>query len=146
MKKFVINFIHRGVIACGGGPIVLAIIYAILQRCGILQTLTVNEVILGILTSALLAFIAGGINAIYTIEKFPLVYAIFIHAVVLYLDYILIYLENDWLKSDLVPFIVFTTCFIFGFAIIWIIVYFSIKRSADKLNKKLMENQLNSKG
>lgn len=146
MKKFVIDFIHRGLIACGFGPIVLAIVYAILQQCGVLHTITVNEAILGILTSALLAFIAGGINAIYKIERLPLMLAIFIHAVILYLDYIVIYLVNDWMKAKFVPLIVFTICFVSGFAIIWAIIYFYTKKSTDRLNKKLAEHQKKTEG
>ena len=141
MKKFIFDFIHRGLMFCGGGPIVLAIVYGILQQCGVVQTLTVNEVIMGIFTSILLAFVAGGINAVYKIERIPLMLAIFIHAVILYIDYIVIYLANGWLKSDLLSLIVFTVCFVFGFAIIWAIVYFFTKRSANRLNKKLAEYQ-----
>lgn len=141
MRKFISDFIHRGLVACGFGPITLAIVYAILKQCSVLHTITVNEVILGILTSALLAFIAGGINAIYKIERLPLMLAIFIHAVILYLDYVVIYLANDWMKSELIPLLVFTSCYVFGFAVIWVIVYFYTKNSTDKLNKKLMEHQ-----
>lgn len=141
MKNFIIDFIHRGLIACGFGPIVLAIVYAVLQQCGMLHTITVNEVILGILTSALLAFTAGGINAIYKIEKLPLMPAVFIHAVILYFDYVVVYLVNDWVKAEFVPLAVFTVCFFAGFAIIWAMIYLHIKRSADRLNQKLAEYQ-----
>ena len=141
MKKLIFDFLHRGFLVCGGGPVVLAIVYAILQQCDVLQTLTVNEVVLGILTSVILAFIAGGINVIYSIERLPLVLAIFIHAIVLYLDYVVIYLINDWLKLEMIPFLVFTACFILGFIIIWGIVYFSTKKSTNRLNKKLAEHQ-----
>lgn len=144
MKNFIRDFVQRGMFICGGGPIILAVVYAILHKCGMVQTLTVNEVVLGILTSALLAFIAGGINAIYKIEKLPLIVAILIHAVVLYIDYIIIYLANDWMKSELVPLIVFTVCFIVGFVIIWGIVYFTTKKSADRLNEKLLQHQRES--
>ena len=48
MKKNVMEFIRRGLIACGFGPIVLAIVYLVLQKCAIVETLTVNEVCLGI--------------------------------------------------------------------------------------------------
>ena len=141
MKNFVCNFVHRGLIACGFGPIILAIVYAFIQADGITHTLTINEVVLGILTSALLAFTAGGINAIYKIERLPLVSAIFIHAITLYLDYIVIYLVNDWVKAEFVPLAVFTVCFFVGFAIIWAMIYLHTKRSADRLNQKLAEHQ-----
>ena len=81
MKKFICDFVHRGLIACGFGPIVLAIIYLFAQKYDGVQTIPVHEAVLSILTSALLAFIAGGINAIYKIERLPLALAIFIHAI-----------------------------------------------------------------
>ena len=32
MKKFMLEFIRRGFIACGFGPLVLAVVYLILQK------------------------------------------------------------------------------------------------------------------
>ena len=141
MKKFICDFVHRGLIACGFGPIVLAIIYLFAQKYDGVQTIPVHEAVLSILTSALLAFIAGGINAIYKIERLPLALAIFIHAITLYLDYIVIYLVNDWMKAEFVPLAVFTVYFFAGFAIIWAMIYLHTKRSADRLNQKLAEHQ-----
>ena len=141
MRKFIGEFIRRSLIACGFGPIILAIVYACVQANGIIHTLTVNEVVLGILTSALLAFIAGGINAIYKIERLPLILAIFIHGIVLYIDYVVIYLVNDWMEAKFIPLLVFTICFAVGFAIVWAIIYFYTKKSTDRLNKKLAEHQ-----
>lgn len=143
MKKFICDFVHRGLIACGFGPIILAMVYMFIQADGTIPTLPVNEVVLGILTSALLAFIAGGINAIYKIERLPLILAIFIHGTILYMDYVVIYLVNDWMKAEFVPLIVFTICFFAGFAIIWAMIYLHIKKSADRLNQKLAEHQKN---
>ena len=141
MKKFICDFVHRGLIACGFGPIVLAVIYLFVQRYDGVQAIPVNDVVISILTSALLAFIAGGINAIYKIERLPLAWAILIHAIILYLDYIVIYLVNDWMKAEFAPLTVFTICFFAGFAIVWAMIYFHTKRNADKLNQKLAEHQ-----
>ena len=145
MKKFIGGFLQRGLIACGFGPIILAIVYACIQANGTIDTLTVNEVVLGVSTSALLAFIAGGINAVYQIERLPLSLAVLIHGVVLYIDYIVIYLINDWMESKFIPLFVFTICFVIGFALIWAIIYFTTKKSTDKLNKMLAEHQKISK-
>lgn len=142
MRKFVGEFLHRGLVACGFGPIIWAIVIHILSgKYDVVQTIPTNEVILGILTSALLAFVAGGINAIYKIEKIPLILAIFIHAVILYVDYIVIYLVNGWMKAEITILTVFTVCFFSGFAIIWAVIYFYTKKSTDRLNKKLTEFQ-----
>ena len=146
MRKFVGEFIHRGFVACGFGPIVWAIaIYILSQKNDIVQTIPAMEAVLGILTSSLLAFVAGGINAIYKIERIQLVLAIFIHAVILYIDYIVIYLVNGWIEAEITILTVFTICFFSGFAIIWAIIYFYTKKSTDRLNKKLVEHQKKSK-
>lgn len=146
MRKFVGEFIHRGFVACGFGPIVWAIvIYILSQKNDIVQTIPATEVVLSILTSSLLAFVAGGINTIYKIERIPLVLAIFIHAVILYIDYIVIYLVNGWMKTEITILTVFTICFFSGFAIIWAIIYFYTKKNTDRLNKKLVEHQNKSK-
>jgi len=146
MRKFVGEFIHRGFVACGFGPIVWAIvIYILSQKNDIVQTIPAMDAVLCILTSSLLAFVAGGINAIYKIERIPLVLAIFIHAVILYIDYIVIYLVNGWIEAEITILTVFTICFFSGFAIIWAIIYLYTKKSTDRLNKKLLEHQKKSK-
>lgn len=145
MKKFVGEFIQRGFFACGFGPIVWAIIIFILsQKYDIVQTIPATEAVIGIVSSALLAFVAGGINAIYKVERIPLVLAIFIHAVILYLDYIVIYLVNGWVKAEITVLAIFTAFFFSGFALIWAIIYFCTKKSTDRLNKKLAEQQKKS--
>ena len=62
MKKIVMEFIRRGLAACGFGPIVLVLVYLVLQHKGNLETVTVNQVCLGIFSLSALAFIAGGMN------------------------------------------------------------------------------------
>ena len=69
MKKFVLEFFFRGLVACGFGPVVLAVLYLILQQSANLERLTVNEVCIGIFSLTALAFIAGGMNAVYKIER-----------------------------------------------------------------------------
>lgn len=137
MKKFVLDFIRRGLIACGIGPVVLAILYLILHRAGSLQTLTVPQVCTGIFSLAALAFLAGGINAIYQVERLPLMVAILIHGGVLYLGYLGTYLLNDWLPWGTAPILVFTGIFVAGYIVIWAIIYAIIKRNTDKINRGL---------
>ncbi len=140
MKKHVMDFFHRGFLAAGFGPIVVAIIYLCVQGKGEPLMFSVNEVALAILTSALLAFVAAGVNVVYQIEKLPLMWAIFIHVIVLYFDYLLIYLVNGWMKSDWKIILVFTICFVGGYIIIWSLIYFlTIRPSINKLNRKLQE-------
>ena len=141
MKKIVWGFLRRGISACGLGPIVLAVLYLILYKCNAIDTLTVNEVCIGIFSLTLLAFIAGGMNIVYHIEKLPLMVAIFIHGVVLYVSYLCTYLINNWLEWGTAPIMVFSGIFLIGYLAIWIIIYSVIKKNTVKLNEKLKEKQ-----
>ena len=141
MKKFVSEFLRRGFIAAGIGPIVLAIVYLILQQSAAVHTLTVNEVCIGIFSITVLAFIAGGMNAIYQVERLPLMVAILIHGGGLYIGYLVTYLLNDWLALGAVPIIVFSAVFAVGYIAVWAIIYSVIKRSTMKLNESLKKKQ-----
>ena len=141
MKKIVLEFLRRGLMACGLGPIVLAVLYLILQHQANLETLTVNQVCLGIFSLSALAFIAGGMNVIYQIERLPLMVAILIHGSVLYISYLCTYLINDWLEWGVTPILVFSGIFVFGYLVIWAIIYSIIKRNTEKLNIILKQKQ-----
>ena len=133
MKKFIIGFLRRGALASGIGPIILAFLYLILWQTSSLDSLTTKQVCVGIFSITLLAFIAGGMNAIYQVERLPLMVSIFIHSIVLYMSYLVTYLVNDWLDFGIVPFIVFTIIFVVGFIAIWAIIYSIIKRKTKTL-------------
>ena len=137
MKRYILDFIHRGLVACGIGPIVLAVIYWILHQQGLMQTITVNEVCLGIVSIEALAFIAGGMNVIYQMERLPLMAAIFIHGIVLYISYLVTYLMNGWMEWGTTPLLVFTGVFVIGYLVIWVIIYYIIRRKTMKLNRIL---------
>ena len=143
MKKFVLEFLRRGFIAAWIGPIVLAIVYLILQYSADINTLTVHEVCIGIFSLTTLAFIAGGMNAIYQVERLPLMTAILIHGSVLYIGYLATYLLNNWLDFGIIPIIVFTAIFVVGYIVIWAIIYSIIKRNTAKLNEMLKKKQKN---
>lgn len=141
MKRYIGNFVQRGLTACGFGPLVLAIIYLILQNQGIVQTLTVNEVCIGILSLSGLAFLAGGMNSIYQIEQLPLMVAILIHGGVLYIGYLGTYLLNGWLELGITPVLVFTGIFVVGYLVIWAVIYSIIKKNTDRINEVLKKQK-----
>lgn len=143
MKKFVLEFLRRGFAACGMDPIILAILYLILQQTAAVETLTVNQVCIGIFSITALAFIAGGMNAIYQIEQLPLMVAILIHGGVLYVSYLGTYLLNDWLDWGVMPIIVFSAIFVVGYVVIWAIIYSITKKNTEKLNEMLKQKQQN---
>ena len=141
MKKYVLEFIRRGLIACGFGPIVFAIVYLILQNQAGVETLSVHQMCTGIFTLSALAFLAGGMNVIYQIERLPLMLSILIHGSVLYVSYLATYLLNGWLESGSLPFLVFTVIFVLGYLAIWAIIYTVTIRRTKKLNDILKKNQ-----
>ncbi len=141
MKKFVLEFLRRGIIASGIGPIVLVIVYLVLKQSAAIDTLTVNQVCVGIFSLTALAFIAGGMNAIYQVERLPLMTAILIHGGVLYVGYLGTYLLNDWLDFGIIPIIAFSAIFVVGYIVIWAIIYSIIKRNTTKLNEMLKEKK-----
>ena len=144
MKRFVSDFCFRGLAACGIGPIVLAIVYLVLRSCGVLTSLTVNEVCIGIFSMEALAFIAGGMNAIYKLERLPLLTAILIHGTVLYVAYLCAFLLNGWLERGGDPLIIFSAVFAVGYLVIWAIIYSLIRKNAASLNEKLKKKQESS--
>ena len=141
MKKNILEFFRRGFVACGFGPIVLAILYLILKHEAEIETLTVNQVCLGIFSLSALAFIAGGMNVIYQIERLPLMVAILIHGGVLYISYLVTYLLNNWLEWGAIPILVFSGIFIFGYLMIWAIIYCIIRKRTERLNEILKQKQ-----
>lgn len=141
MKKNVLDFLRCGALAAGIGPIVLAIIYLVLQSNFDLSALTVNEVCIGIFSLTALAFVAGAMNAIYRIERLPLMVAILIHGGVLYICYLATYLINGWLEDGIVPILVFSGIFVVGFFAIWAVIYCVIKRNTAQINEKLRQKR-----
>ena len=143
MKKNILEFCRRGLSACGVGPIVLAVLYLVLQKNGVIETLTVEEVCLGIFSLSALAFVAGGMNCIYQIERLPLMPAILIHGSVLYLSYLATYLINRWLDWGVIPILVFSGIFLLSYLVIWAIIYCVNKKNTEKINAVLKQKQQN---
>ena len=141
MKKWISDFFLRGLTACGFGPMVLAVLYLILQRQGVILTLSVNEVCLGIISLTVLAFIAGGMNCIYQIERLPLMVAILIHGGVLYICYLATYLVNSWLERSITPILVFTGIFVLVYLVIWAVIYSVTRRNTEQINALLKKQQ-----
>ena len=141
MKRFVSDFVRRGLIACGIGPIVLAVVYLILQHFAVIEELTVEQVCMGIFSLSALAFIAGGMNALYQIERLPIMLAILIHGSVLYVAYLVTYLVNDWLERSMKPIIIFSIIFVVLYLMIWTVIYLTTIKNTEKINEVLKKKQ-----
>ena len=141
MKRNVLEFVRRGLTAAGFGPLILVVVYLVLQDQAGVETLTVRQVCLGICSLTALAFIAGGMNLVYQIERLPLMAAISIHGGVLYVSYLATYLLNDWLEWGPVPILVFSGIFLLGYVAVWVVIYATTKRKTARLNEIFREKQ-----
>ena len=135
MKDFVKVFLKRGFMFCGGGPLIIAIIYIIMSANGTVETLSVNRVITEIISSLILAFIAAGISAVYTVEKLPYSTAGLIQGSVLLADYLIIYLLNGWIPFKWQAIALFIAIFLAIFIFICMIIYFMVRAKIKKLNE-----------
>ncbi len=56
---------------------------------------------------------------------------------VIYFDYLVIYLINNWIKAQFIPLLIFTIIYIIGYLIIWTIIYRKVKSQVKQINQKL---------
>lgn len=137
LKKYFKDFLLRGLVSMGFGPIILSIVYGILDLCGVVDKFAVNDVVLGFLSITALAFLCGGMTVVYQIEEIGISKAITLHGIALYVAYAVVYITNNWLKDGLIPFLIFTVIFVIGYAFVWLVIYLITKRGTDSLNKKI---------
>ena len=137
MKKYLSEFFKRGLLVCGCGSLVLAVIYLCLYATGTTLTISTAEAAKNILTITLMTFIAAGITVVYQIEELALFPALLLHGAVLYLDYLILYLCNGWLAKGTTPMLVFTAIFVAGYALVWAVIYLVTKTKTKTLNQSL---------
>lgn len=135
MKKYMKDFCLRGAMFAWGGPVILAIVWICLKKAGVVSSLTVNEVVLGIISTTIMAFIAAGISIVYRIENLPKAFAGLLQAAVLYIDYLGFYLLNGWIPLDKIW--IFTLIFVIAFALIWFSIYIPIRIKVNKINNMI---------
>lgn len=133
MKRYGKEFLKRGLLFGWGGPAVVAFVWLCLGRAGEISTLSVGEVVLGVYSSLVLAFVAAGITVVYQIEQLPKPMAGLIHLGVLYVDYLVVYLLNGWIEPRVV--VAFTGFFVAGFGAIWVLVYLGVRQNVKKMNR-----------
>ena len=139
MKRYMTEFLRRGTAACGLGPLVLAVIYLILRQRNALDTIPVEQVCLGIFSLTALAFLAGGMNVVYQIERLPLTVAILLHGLVLYCGYLATYLFNGWIRWGSGPVLVFSAIFLLGYLAVWTVICCTTRRKTARLNAALQK-------
>lgn len=137
MNKYFKEFLHRGLMFGGFGPIILGIIYAILE--GTVENFSLNgsQILVAIISVYLLAFVQAGASVFNQIDSFSVPKALFCHLSLLYVAYTACYLVNSWIPFDLTVLLVFTGIFLAVYFAVWTVVFFSVKAASRKLNAKL---------
>lgn len=137
MNKHVKNFLLRGLLFGGFGPIVLGIVYFILSCTVEGFFLNGAEVLLGIVSTYLLAFVQAGATIFNQIEGWPIAKSLGFHLLTIYVAYILCYLVNTWIPFDPIVIVIFTSIFLVTFLAIWLTVYLIVKNTSKRFNKLL---------
>lgn len=137
MNKYVKEFLHRGLVFAGFGPVILGIIYFILSKTIDNFSLSGGEILLGIVSTYLLAFVQAGVSVFNQIEHWPLAKSLLCHLVTLYLTYSLCYVANTWIPFEPKVLLIFTVIFMIIYFVVWGVVYFSIKATSKNFNAKL---------
>lgn len=137
MNKYVKEFLHRGFVFSGLGPVILGIVYLCISFSTEDFALSGINIFLGIISTYIMAFILAGASVFNQIEHWSLAKSTLFHFITYYLVYIICYLVNSWIPFDLRFLLIFTAVFIGGYFIIWFIICLSIRAISKKLNKKL---------
>lgn len=137
MNKYLKQFLHRGLIFGGFGPIILAIIYFILSKTVNDFSLTAGQLLLGTVSIYILAFVQAGATVFNQIEDWPITKSLLFHFGSLYAAYVLCYLVNSWIPFEPMVILFFTLIFIAIFFTVWLTVFLSVKAFSKKANERL---------
>ena len=137
MNKYVKAFLHRGLIFGGFGPLILGIVLGILGATLEDFSLSGTEVLLGVVSTYILAFVHAGASVFNQIESWPIAKSMLFHFLSLYVAYLACYVANSWIPFELTVILIFTAIFVATYFIIWGIVVLAVKATEKKLNRNL---------
>ncbi len=140
MKKYFKQFLHRGLIFGGFGPMVAAIVLVCIS--GFTEVaLDARSFAVAVVSTYLLAFVQAGASVFNQIEEWGVAKSLAAHFSCLYAVYIFCYLINDWIPFDMIFIGIFSAVFIAVYAVIWVTVYLIVTATARKLNIKLKKGR-----
>ena len=136
MNKYIKEFLHRGMLFGGFGPIIAAIIYYFVSL-SVDVKFSGSQILLAVFSTYLLAFIQAGASVFNQIEHWPIIKSISFHLGFIYLAYLCCYLVNSWIPFNWLVILIFTAIFLVTYFVIWLIVFFTTKKTAKHLNEKI---------
>lgn len=137
MNKYLKEFLHRGMMFGGFGPIIVGIIYMILEETVTDFSLNSKQVCLAIVSTYILAFLQAGASVFNQIESWSVPKSLLCHFSTLYAAYVLCYLINTWIPFKSAVVLIFTLIFAVVYFVVWVTVYFSVKATSKKFNSRL---------
>lgn len=137
MNKTLKTFLQRGLIFGGFGPVILGIIYAILEKTVEDFSLSGGQVLIAIVSIYILAFLQAGASVFNQIEEWSIPKAMLCHFSVLYVAYVGCYLINSWIPFNINVLLIFSAIFLIVYFIVWAVVFASVKILSKKFNEKL---------
>ncbi len=139
MNYYVKEFLKRGLIFSGFGPIIMGIVYLCIEASGVDLKLDAPIVFLAIITTYIIAFVQAGSSVFEAVEKWSKVKCLFFHMTSIYIVYMGGYLINNWIPFKVEIIIIFTTVYVLTFLAVWLTAYFISRAVSKKLNDKLNE-------
>ena len=121
----------------GFGPIILGIIFFILEKTLDEFIVSAWQILLGIVSTYILAFVQAGVSVFNQIEHWSLPRSLFCHFGMLYAVYVICYILNSWIPFEWSVIGIFTAIFVVIYFVIWFTVYFIAKATGKKLNATL---------
>lgn len=137
MKKYVIDFLKRGMLFGGFGPIIAGIVFFILEYTVDDFSLGGDEVLLAIVSTYVLAFVQAGASIFNQIEEWPMTKSLLCHMGTIYVAYVLCYVINFWIPFDALVILIFTAVFAVTYLVIWFAVYSAIRATEKRLNQQI---------
>lgn len=137
MNKYVKEYLHRGLMFGGFGPIIAGIVYFIIDINVGGISITGKEVLLAIASTYVLAFVQAGASVFNQIEHWGILKSLLFHFISIYLAYLGCYAVNSWITLKPMVIIIFTAIFMITYAVIWVTVYLTVRSTGKGLNQRL---------
>lgn len=137
MNRYLKEFLHRGLVFAGFGPIILGIIFFVLEKTLDDFSVSGGQILLGIVSTYILAFVQAGVSVFNQIDHWPLPKSLLCHFSMLYAVYVICYILNSWIPFEWGVIGIFTAIFVVIYFTVWFTVYFIAKATGKKLNATL---------
>ena len=138
MSKYVKEFLHRGLIFGGFGPIITSFVIFVLSCTKSDFSLAGKDMFFAVVSTYVLAFVHAGTSVFHQIEHWSVMKALLCQLCTLYSAYVICYLMNSWLPFEITVIAIFTCIFVAVYLVVWGIVYLCVKNASKKMSEKLV--------